>query len=96
MPLSYFGSRSVLFWLKKIGTRAGLSLVVSLVSTRRPRMLGENSALATLAVKFPIKYYSDSQAKWVDAEVCQIATDGSIDLNCKPGVFQHIQTLNGG
>jgi hypothetical protein len=49
--------------------------------------------MATLNVKFPLKYYSDSQGKWVDTQVVQVATDGSIEVLCKPGVFQHIQNI---
>ena len=55
-------------------------LNILFVCTRRGRMQAESSAMATLSGRSLVKYCSDSQAKWVDGEVCYIATDGSIEL----------------
>ena len=51
--------------------------------------------MATLNVNYPVKYLSESMGKWVDTHVSQVATDGSIEVHCKPGLFQHIHNFNG-
>ena len=38
--------------------------------------------MATLIVKYPIEYFGESQAKWVDTRVTQFAIDQSIELHC--------------
>ena len=50
--------------------------------------------MATLNTNFPVKYYSDSQAKRIDTHVSQVATDGSIEVHCKLGMFQHIGNIS--
>jgi hypothetical protein len=50
---------------------------------------------ATLNLNFAIKYFSDSQAKWVDTQVTQMVPDGSIELQCKQGQFMHLGAFDG-